>query len=194
MQIDAGIMERIAAGDRHAYIDFFKDFNTKYEESVEKIFSMMGMGANRESNEDLMKVMNAYIKMLFTAGELSVLISDSIRDSAKVLVDRYQQNIKEGKVVTTFRDFYNLWYSVTEEVLLGLLNTDDFSKVFGDFSDKYAQYMIALNKVQERMLASLPIPTNSDMNSLYRTVYDLRKAVRDLTREIEGMKGKKGDK
>jgi hypothetical protein len=54
--------------------------------------------------------------------------------------------------------------------------------------------MIALNKVQERMLASLPIPTNSDMNSLYRTVYDLRKAVRDLTREIEGMKGKKGDK
>ena len=194
MQIDAGIMERIAAGDRHAYIDFFKDFNTKYEESVEKIFSMMGMGANRESNEDLMKVMNAYIKMLFTAGELSVLISDSIRDSAKVLVDRYQQNIKEGKVVTTFRDFYNLWYSVTEEVLLGLLNTDDFSKVFGDFSDKYAQYMIALNKVQERMLASLPIPTTSDMNSLYRTVYDLRKAVRDLTREIEGMKGKKGDK
>ena len=194
MQIDAGIMERIAAGARHAYIDFFTDFTTKYEESVEKIFSMMGMGANRESNEDLMKVMNAYIKMLFTAGELSVLISDSIRDSAKVLVDRYQQNIKEGKVVTTFRDFYNLWYSVTEEVLLGLLNTDDFSKVFGDFSDKYAQYMIALNKVQERMLASLPIPTNSDMNSLYRTVYDLRKAVRDLTREIEGMKGKKGDK
>lgn len=194
MQIDAGIMERIAAGDRHAYIDFFKDFNTKYEESVEKIFSMMGMGANRESNEDLMKVMNAYIKMLFTAGELSVLISDSIRDSAKVLVDRYQQNIKEGKVVTTFREFYNLWYSVTEEVLLGLLNTDDFSKVFGDFADKYAQYMIALNKVQERMLASLPIPTNSDMNSLYRTVYDLRKAVRDLTREVESLKGKKGDK
>ena len=194
MQIDAGIMERIAAGDRHAYIDFFKDFNTKYEESVEKIFSMMGMGANRESNEDLMKVMNAYIKMLFTAGELSVLISDSIRDSAKVLVDRYQQNIKEGKVVTTFRDFYNLWYSVTEPVLFALLNTDDFSKVFGDFSDKYAQYMIALNKVQERMLASLPIPTNSDMNSLYRTVYDLRKAVRDLTREVESLKGKKGDK
>ena len=155
---------------------------------------MMGMGANRESNEDLMKVMNAYIKMLFTAGELSVLITDSIRNSAKVLVDRYQQNIKEGKVVTTFREFYNLWYSVTEEVLLSLLNTDDFSKVFGDFSDKYAQYMIALNKVQERMLASLPIPTNSDMNSLYKTVYDLRKAVRDLTREIEGMKGKKGDK
>ena len=175
-------------------IDFFKDFNTKYEESVEKMFSMMGMGANREANEDQMKVVNAYIKMLFTAGELSVLISDSIRDSSKVLVDRYQKNIKEGKVVTTFREFYDLWYNVTEEVLLGLLNTDEFSKVFGDFSDKYAQYMIALNKVQERMLASLPIPTKTDMNSLYKTVYDLRKAVRDLTREVESLKGKKGDK
>lgn len=194
MQIDASILERIAAGDRRAYIDFFKDFNIKYEASVEKMFSMMGMGANRESNEDQMKVMNAYIKMLFTAGELVALVTDSCRDSAKVLVERYQKNIKEGKVVTTFREFYNLWYSVTEEILLGLLNTDEFSKVFGDFADKYAQYMIACNKVQERMLASLPIPTKTDMDSLYKTVYDLRKAVRDLTREIEEIKGKKGDK
>jgi len=194
MQIDASILERIATGDRRAYIDFFKDFNTKYEASVEKMFSMMGMGANRESNEDQMKVMNAYIKMLFTAGELVALVTDSCRDSAKVLVERYQKNIKEGKVVTTFREFYNLWYSVTEEILLGLLNTDEFSKVFGDFADKYAQYMIACNKVQERMLASLPIPTKTDMDSLYKTVYDLRKAVRDLTREIEEIKGKKGDK
>ena len=41
------------------------------------------------------------------------------------------------------------------------------------------------------MLAFLPIPTNTDMKSLYKTVYDLRKDVRDLKKELEALKEKK---
>ena len=44
-----------------------------------------------------------------------------------------------------------------------------------------------MNKVYERALSALPIPTNTDMKSLYKTVYDLRKEVRDLSRAVAGM-------
>lgn len=188
MKIDTSILERIASGDRQAYMDFFKDFNQKYEETFDKLFNMMGMGANREANNDQMRAMSSYFKMLFAAGELTSLVLNSTRDSMRSLLDRYQSGLKEGKVVTTFREFYELWYSVTEEVLLELLNTDEFSKAFANFGDKYAQYIIAMNKVYERSLAYLPIPTKTDMDSLYRTVYDLRKDVRDLRRELDALK------
>lgn len=188
MEIDSTIMERLAVGDRRAYTDFFRDFNKKYEDSFAKMINMMGLGASRESNEDYMKALSTYIKMMFAAGEMAGLIIDTFKDSSIRLVDRYQANIKEGKVVTTFREFYDFWYGVTEEVLLELLNTDEFAKIFGEFSDKYSKFMIATNRVYERMLAGLPIPTKTDMNSLYRTVYDLRKEVRDLRRELNAMK------
>lgn len=191
MEIDPTILNRIAAGDKRAYRDFFREVNEKYEQTFAKVFNMMGMGANREANEDQMKAMGAYIKVLFSAGELMTLMMDAGKDSMKLLVDRYQANIKEGIMVTTFREFYDLWYKVTEEVLLELLNTEEFSKAFGAFADKYAQYMMASNKVYERMLAPLPIPTKSDMDSLYRTVYDLRKDVRDLRRELDALKPSK---
>ena len=38
-----------------------------------------------------------------------------------------------------------------------------------------------------RNLSSLPIPTNKDMDGLYKTVYDLRKAVRDLQKEVAAL-------
>ena len=38
------------------------------------------------------------------------------------------------------------------------------------------------------MLSSLPIPTNSEMKSVYKTVYDLRKDVRDLKKEIAALR------
>lgn len=185
MQIDESIFQRIAAGDYHAYHDFFKDFNNKYEETFDKVFNMMGMGLNREANEDYMKAISAYIRSLFVTGELVSLVMETLIGSMKTLLERYQSNLNEGKMVTTFREFYDLWYNVTEEALVNLFNTDEFSKVFGNFSDRYAQYMVAMNRVYERMLAGLPIPTNKDMKSLYKTVYDLRKEVRDLRRKLD---------
>lgn len=188
MQIDQDILQRIATGDVHAFFDFSKEFSNKYEESFEKVFNMMGLGLNRESNEEQMKAIGGYIKMLFSAVELSALVSESWGKSLQTLVERYQSDLQEGKAVTTFREFYNLWFDVTEEALLTLFNTDEFAKAFGNFSDKYAKYMIAINKVYERSLSALPIPTNKDMTSLYRTVYDLRKEVRDLRRELDALK------
>ena len=73
-----------------------------------------------------------------------------------------------------------------------LLMTDAFAKSFCGFADRYAKFMVAQNKVLERMLSSLPIPTNTDMKSLYKTVYDLRKEVRDLKKALAAMEEKKG--
>lgn len=191
MKIDENLLQRIASGDTHAYVEFFKEFGTKYEETFDKFFNMMGMGLNRESNEDQMQAISAYIKMMFSTGSMLALLTETIQNSMQDLVSRYQSEMSDGKTITTFRDFYNVWFKVTEDALIKLFNTDEFSRAFGDFSNKAGQYMVASNRVTERMLRSLPIPTNTDMKSLYQTVYDLRKDVRDLRRELAASKGAK---
>ena len=187
-QIDNTIMQRLAMGDYSAYADFFEQLEDKYEESFEKVFNMMGMGMNREANEDYMHMFNAYNKMIISGCKMMALVIDTFQKSMKTLVETYQKNLSEGKVVTTFREFYNLWYEVNEKALEDLFATDKFSKAFGEYSDYAGKYMIAQNKVMERMLSNLPIPTNTDMKSVYKNVYDLRKDVRDLKKEVEELK------
>ena len=43
---------------------------------------------------------------------------------------------------------------------------------------------IDLDQVIEESLKWYPIPTNSDMDSLYKTVYELKKEVRTLRKHI----------
>ena len=194
MEIDADIMKRLGEGDPDAYIDFFKEYQAKYAENIEKYFTVMGMGLNREANEDYMKAMNQWNKAMISMGELMAVITKTAQESFQQIAEKVQADLAEGKSITTFRDFYTVWYSVTEAAYEKLLATDEFAIVFDDFSDRYAQFMIAQNKVYERMLAFLPIPTNTDMKSLYKTVYDLRKDVRDLKRALAEKENKKGDK
>ena len=81
--------------------------------------------------------------------------------------------------------------NTNEKAMEDLFATAMFSKAFAEFTDKYFKYVSASNAVLERNLAKLPIPTNKDMNSLYLTVYNLRKDVRDLKRELEAVKSVK---
>ena len=182
--IDQDIMERVAKGDADAYVEFFKDYAAKYEEQLEKYFLVMNFGLNREATTDYMKFVNEGNKALIAMGELMAVINKTSKESFEQIADKVKKDLEAGKTITTFRDFYNVWYSVTEAAFEKLLATDAFSEVFCNFADRYAQYMIAQNKVMERMLSSLPIPTNTDMKSLYKTVYDLRKDVRDLKKAM----------
>ena len=191
MQLDQELVQRAASGDMNAWQDFYIAFADRYEETFAKVFTMAGMGLNREANEDYMNAMNSYIKAMFSTGSLMSLIMDACKKSAEGILETYQKNVAEGKMVSTFMDFYKLWYKVTEDYLEKLLETDEFSKAFGEFSDLYAKYMVNMNKVYERMLSGLPIPTNTDMKSLYKTVYDLRKDVRDLKKAVEAAKAPK---
>ncbi len=38
------------------------------------------------------------------------------------------------------------------------------------------------------MMAYVPVPTDSELKSVYKTVYDLRKDVRDLKKEVAALK------
>ena len=193
MTMDSGTLERITQGDTDAYIDFFKEYQVKYEQELEKYFTVMGFGLNRESNADYMNCVNQANKAMISMGALLAIVMKTAKDSFADIAEKVQKDLAAGKSITTFRDFYKVWYTVTEDAYEKLLLTDEFSKAFTDFSDKYALFMIAKNKVVERMLSSLPIPTNTDMKSLYKTVYDLRKDVRDLKKALAAQEeSKKG--
>ena len=147
----------------------------------------MGFGLNRESTADYMNFVNQGNKALLSMGELMAVITKTAKESFEQIADKVKKDLAAGKSITTFRDFYKVWYSVTEDAYESLLSTDEFAKSFCGFADRYAQFMVAQNKVLERMLSSLPIPTNTDMKSLYKTVYDLRKEVRDLKKALAAL-------
>lgn len=188
MQLDEELVKNVLNGDADAAIKFFTEIGDRYEATFGKVVKMMNLGINMEAANEQQAAMDAYYKMMFSAGKLSSIMTKSNNANVQTLTETYKNMMKEGQKVTTFREFYDLWYNTSEKAMEDLFATVEFSKAFADFTDKYFLYLTASNKVVERNLSSLPIPTNKDMEGLYKTVYDLRKAVRDLQKEVAGLK------
>lgn len=188
MQLDEELVKNVLNGDADAAIKFFTEIGDRYEATFGKVVKMMNLGINMEAANEQQAAMDAYYKMMFSAGKLSSIMTKSNNANVQTLTETYKNMMKEGQKVTTFKEFYDLWYNTSEKAMEDLFATVEFSKAFADFTDKYFLYLTASNKVVERNLSSLPIPTNKDMEGLYKTVYDLRKAVRDLQKEVAGLK------
>ena len=169
-------------------LDFFEQVSEKYEDTVGKTLKMMNMGINLETLDEQQKALDSYYQFIISAEKLFSIVSKANQECLKSLTEKYQNMAKEGQKISTFDEFYNLWYVTNEKAMEELFATATFSKAFAEFSDKYFKYLSASNTVLERNLSNLPIPTSKDMNSLYLTVYTLRKDVRDLKKENETLK------
>lgn len=180
--------EEIPKANVDEAMEFFDKISDKYESTLGKAIKMMNMGINLETYDEQQKAVDAYYQLMFSAGKLASIVYKVNQDSLKSLTEKYQKMLEDGQKISSFDEFYNLWYVTNEKAMEELFSTATFSKAFADFSDKYFKYLSASNTVLERNLSKLPIPTNKDMNSLYLTVYNLRKDVRDLKKEMESLK------
>lgn len=175
-------------GDTSAYMSIYKSLNKAYEETFGKILSASGLGVTKEQNEAIMSQFDSYFKMMLALTELMSLVGDVSKDNMISLIEICQEQIKAGKDPKSMREFYNLWLKINEDSFVKVFGTPQFSQIFGEFSKRACEFKIHCDQVMERALSNLPIPTNADMVSLYKTVYNLRKSDFFNTEDIQTLK------
>ncbi len=179
---------KMAGGDMSASTDFYKAVTKAYEESYGKIFNAAGLGLTREQHEAVMTQFDSYFKMMISMTELMALMGEVARENMISVIENYQKMLEEGKQPLSLREFYNLWIKVNEDAFIKFFGTPQFSKIFCEFAKKACEFKIHFDKVMEQCLSWIPVPKNSDMASLYKTTYDLRKSDYKNTQEIEALR------
>ena len=141
-------------------------------------------GIDRNTYEMQMKTIDKLITFIGNYSELSIMLSNLVNESTEDVIKKSFELIKKGEAPKTFEEFYNFWKNQTSNEFDKLFYSDEFSKFLGNFVDSLMLLKIDLDRVVEDSLKWFPIPTNSDMDSLYKTVYELKKEVRELKRYI----------
>jgi hypothetical protein len=178
-------LKKIAAGDTSAYGELYKSLNQAYQESFGKLFSAAGLGLTREQNETVMSQFDAFYKMIMSLTELMSLVVEVSRENMVTVIETYGKLVAEGKQPQTLKEFYDIWVKVNEDSFIKVFGTPQFSRIFCDFAKKSCEFKIYVDKVLEQTLGWIPFPKNSEMASLYKTVYDLRKSDYKSSKELD---------
>ena len=168
--------------------DTLKQWKEAYDKTFGILVKSPVVGSSREMLEQNNRAIDAMIEMLVSVSEFMTKASSVGYKYSKEAFNDYAKSIENGEKAKTFKEFYDMWSKHVENAIENYFYTDEFSKLIAKTADSAMIFKIEYDKVIEKALADLPIVTMSQVDGVYKKVYDLRREIRDLKKELEELK------
>lgn len=168
--------------------DTLKQWKEAYDKTYGILIKSPVVGSARELLEQNNKAINAMIEMLVAVSEYMTKTSLITSKYSKEFLIKYADSLEEGEEVKTFKEFYDMWSKYVEDAIETYFYTDEFAELIAKTTNTSMVFKIEFDKVIEKSLSNLPIVTKSQVDSVYEKVYQLRRELRDVKKELEDLK------
>jgi len=165
--------------------NIFKATREIYEKEYQKFLNIPQVGLNRSSQERLYQLTDKFNLYQTSLGEFIYTFCVPIEKSFGVMQEKLEQMAEAGELHDNFKDYYNTWIKVLEGHYMKLLQSPEYTEVMNNTINALIKYKQAKDEVMYDILQKLPIPTNRDMDELYKDFYNLKKKVKELSKKIE---------
>ena len=94
------------------------------------------------------------------------------------------EKCQQGRGDQEFDEFFDIWIDVNEDTYYELFQSEEFSKMQGKMLEASVNMREHNFKLMELYLYDYPIALRSEMDDLYKTVYELKKKVKSLEKQF----------
>src|SRR5690606_8007289 len=77
------------------------------------------------------------------------------------------------------------WLNTSDQVYVSLFESDEYSKLMAEVSALQLKLRKSYQTQIEKSLEGFPVATKSELDELYKIIYDLKKEVRQLEKMLE---------
>ena len=186
-----------AIGQRTKAYDFedidhnmFESFRTLYEQEFQKYLHIPQLGLPRFYMERIATLMDKFNLFHFHLSELGYLFSVPIEKTNKMMQDKMEGMLNEGDFFDDTSKGYDEWVKILEGHYMVLLKSEKYTTVLKKTIDSMSDYRNARDELLCKVLKLLPIPTNREMDEVYKELYTVKKQLKELSKQITQLTGK----
>ncbi|MCX7108802.1 MAG: hypothetical protein NTX45_01490 [Proteobacteria bacterium] len=175
---------QFAQGHPESFIKIFHSMFNAFDNTVGKVFHVPPVGKDREKSELMLRCFDDLTVYAAKNTEYQHTIYITGLTAMEKVVERLAEKISSGEEIKQFDEFFDIWIDTSEQSYFKLFQTEEFAKLQGELLDTSLNVKAHFFKVMEMHLSDLPIALRSEMDDLYKTVYDLKKTVKKLEKQL----------
>ena len=149
-----------------------------YQQSVGKYLAAPQFGIPREALQQLNSAISAYHKFMGAAGDFLVMFSKPLKKSMEILQTALEEKERTDDGFHSAKEVYNFAVKIFDKEYDDWLKSPEGVQSVANIVEHYLEYKQNLNPVRDTWFKSLSIPTKSEMEDVYRGLYDLKKRAR----------------
>ncbi len=164
----------------------FKALSELYEKEFKQFLNIPQLGLTRSYQERMNQVVDKFNLFQAIVGEFLYLLYLPIEKSSKVVQEKMTELADEGKLPEDSMDYYRMWVRILEGHYMTLFKSPEYTQTLGRTLDAMGEFAVARRQILQDAMQSLPVPTQKDMDELYKDIYLLKKRIRELEKKNKG--------
>lgn len=166
--------------------ELYSKVNNVFEKTFEPVLKLASPSKEKENVEAAIGLMDKIAEYTIKQNELQYSLYSTTQKSLEAVAKEYAEKFKDVKpgVTPNPQDVYNDWVKVSEKFFAELLATDEFSKMKSETIGLGMDVKKQFEKQFENVFESYPVVFRSEIEELYKTIYDLKKTVKDLQTKL----------
>ncbi len=160
--------------------EVFQSWIEFHEKEIQPLLRMPQVGLTRFYQEKLnlfFDRLNLYQAALV---EFQYLLSLPMERSLRDIKDKIDQPQDGGG---DFKGMYSAWIKALEARYMELFKSEEWCLCLSRLVDESASFRLSRNEVLMDFMQFLPVPTNKDMDDVYKELYELKKMVKELIKK-----------
>jgi class III poly(R)-hydroxyalkanoic acid synthase PhaE subunit len=180
-----GSLPEFAQGHPEAFLKIFHSLFNAFDNTFGRVFHMPPVGKDREKIELLLHSLDDVSVYAAKYTEYQHIMYFTGLAAMEKVVEKLAEKLRLGEEIQQFDEFFDLWVDVSEQAYFKLFQTEDFARLQGELLDAGLKVRTRFFKIMEMQLHDVPVVLRSEMDDLYKTVYDLRKKVKKLEQQLK---------
>ena len=154
-----------------------------YQSDFQKFYNIPQLGLARNYQEQINVAMDKGNRFFMELSEFMNLLLVPVEKAGAFTLEAYQKMVDDKKISDDPKNVYKLWLKTLEGLYMQLLQSNEYQKVLNSVINTHAEYKKATGKILEMVYHQLQIPTNKELDELYREIYYLKRKLRRVEKE-----------
>ena len=155
----------------------FRAWAEIYETEFKRFFNIPQLGLTRFYQEKMNRAVDKFNIFQTAQAEFQRLLQLPITRSFGVMQEKIGEMAKDGVLPEDPKTYYQMWVKILEGHYMTLFQSPEYIHTLGQTMDAMSEFSSAKNEVIQDMLGMFPVPTEKEIDELYREIYLLKKRI-----------------
>lgn len=165
-----------------------KTYNNMFavsEQAFGPMFRMMTPNATKANLELVKAVMHKMNQYQIKNTQMQYMTYEAGVKAMQEIGNKMQAKITKAEDFKGMTALYSEWLNTSDKALVALYETDAYSKIQAEVAALAHGIKKDVEVIMEKMMVNIPVITRTEMDDTYKTIYDLKKRVKELERSLE---------
>jgi len=158
-----------------------------HEKEIQPLLRIPQVGLTRVYQEKINRFADKFNTYQAAVTEFRMLLFVPMEKSFSEMKEELDKLREQGELADDFKVYYGMWIKVLENHYMSLFKTDEYRQALSRLLNETAAFKITGNDLLTEFLEFLPIPTNRDMDEVYKELYALKKQTRQANKKISNL-------